>query len=149
VVDTQDGTVDTLMAQALSEGGRFSPDGRWLAYVTAESGQPEVYVAAWPGMTGRRQVSIDGGRFPDWSRESGELFFAKGDTLMVTRVSAGAPFAHSPPRPLFVSETFGSRSLWYAVSADGERFLVAAANPEALSSEIEVVVNWFEELRER
>jgi Tol biopolymer transport system component len=149
VVDTREGTVDTLLTDVEAEGGRFSPDGRWLAYVTAESGRPEVYVASWPGMTRRRQISRDGGRYPEWSRESGELFFARGDTLMVTRVTTGESFTHTPPRPLFVSRPFGGRSLWYSVSADGMRFLVVAANPDALSREIEVVVNWFEELRRR
>ncbi|MEJ2203975.1 MAG: hypothetical protein P8170_07685 [Gemmatimonadota bacterium] len=149
VVNLQDGSVDTVTAQTGAEGGRISPDGRWLAYTSLETGQSEVYVSAFPGLNRKRQISRDGGRMPEWSLQSGELFYVTGDTLMVTEVTTGSSFLNTTPQPLFVSAGFASNELWYAVSPDGQRFLYPAANPEAPAEEIHVVVNWFEELRGR
>jgi hypothetical protein len=98
-------------------------------------------------MTEKRQVSRRGGRPPSWSADSGELFFVSADTLMVSDVTTGDDFSYSTPRALFVSPDL--RRWWYAVSADGQRILYAARNPDASAREIHVVLNWFEVLRER
>ena len=126
--------------------GQFSPDGRWVAYTSSETGNAEVYVLSFPGLQGRQQVSVNGGRWPRWSAQSGELFFRQGDTIMVSKVSTGNAFVlEDLPRPLFVAS--GSGEGGYDVSADGQRFLVAAQNPDAPAREIHVVLNWFEELK--
>ena len=125
-------------------GGQFSPDGRWLAYTSSETGNTEVYVVSFPGLQGRQQVSVSGGTWPRWSAQSGELFFRQGDTVMVANVSTGDVFVREElPRPLFVTSARGGA---YDVTADGRRFLVAAQNPDAPAREIHVVLNWFEEL---
>ena len=125
-------------------GGQFSPDGRWLAYTSSETGNTEVYVVSFPGLQGRQQVSVRGGTWPRWSAQSGEFFFRNRDTIMVANVSTGDVFVREElPRPLFVTSARGGA---YDVTADGRRFLVAAQNPDAPAREIHVVLNWFEEL---
>jgi serine/threonine-protein kinase len=134
---------DSVIPMPASDGGEFSPDGRWLAYTSRQTGQEEVYVVSFPGLQGRQQVSMRGGSRPEWSAQSGELFFRNGDTLMVSRVSTEDAFVREDvPQPLFV---FSGGD--YEVSADGQRFLVAADNPDAPAREIRVVLNWFEELK--
>ncbi len=126
--------------------GQFSPDGRWLAYTSSETGNTEVYVMSFPSLQGRQQVSVNGGRWPRWSVQSAELFFRRGDTIMVSKVSTGDAFVREDlPRPLLAAS--GSPEGGYDVSADGQRFLVAARNPDAPAREIHVVLNWFEEVK--
>jgi DNA-binding beta-propeller fold protein YncE len=149
ILNLESGKVDTVTTSAPSEGGRFSPDGRWLAYSSDEHGPYEVYVVSYPALSAKQQVSSSGGRLPQWSAESGELFFVSGDTIMATRVTTGEVFAHSTPQPLFVKEDFPLNPVGYGVSADGQRFLYPAQNPDAKAREIHVVLNWFEELRDR
>ncbi len=141
LVDTERKRIDTVSMRASREGGKFSPDGRWLVWVSEETGESEIYVASFPGLRGRQQVSIHGGRFPQWSARSGELFFLAGDTLMVARVTTGASFAHTPPQPLFVTPP-GTMSLnGFVVSADGQRIYYAAPSPDAVAHEIRIVFN--------
>ena len=83
---------------------------------------------------------------PEWSADSGELFFVNADTLMVSDVTTGENFSYSTPRTLFVSSNF-LQGWWYAVSPDGQRILYPARNPDAPAREIEVVLNWFEDLK--
>lgn len=147
VLNLEDQSLDTVTTRAAVEGGRFSPDGRWLAYVSSDTGQNEIYVVSFPDLSGKQQVSSGGGRLPEWSRESGELFYVKADTVMVSDVVTGGSFTYSTPRPLFVSEDFTEILVGYAVSANGQRFLYPAPNPDAPAREIHVVLNWFEELR--
>ena len=149
VLNLDDQSIDTVTTHAVTEGGRFSPDGEWLAYVSDETGQLEVYVVSYPGLTGRQQVSSDGGRFPQWSGESGELFFVKGDTMMASDVTTVGSFTYSAPRPLFVWGGFSRMIIGYGVSPDGQRFLFTGQNPEAPAREINVVLNWFQELLAR
>ena len=75
----------------------FSPDGRWLAYDSDETGRPEVYVVSFPEIGGREQVSTEGGDHPRWSAAGDELFFWRDTTLMVTDVSTGESFSAGPP----------------------------------------------------
>ncbi|UCD23735.1 MAG: serine/threonine-protein kinase [Gemmatimonadota bacterium] len=147
VLNLADQSVDTVTTEAGVEGGRFSPDGRWLAYPSDETGDYEVYVVSYPGLSARQQVSVNGGRYPEWTGQSGELFFVNADTVMVSDVGTGDNFTRSVPRALFVSPGFTHGLLGYAVSADGQRILYPARNPDAPAREIHVVLNWFEELR--
>jgi Tol biopolymer transport system component len=141
LVDTEGTHVDTVSVRASRDGGKFSPDGRWLAWVSDETGEHEVYVAAFPGLHGRRQVSVRGGRFPQWSARSGELFFLAGDTMMVSRVITGASFAHTSPQPLFVTAPGVMGLTGFAVSADGQRIYYPAPSADAAAHEIRVVLN--------
>ncbi len=143
-IDTQ--KVDTIGTTGTSNGA-FSPDGRWFAFTSSETGRQEIYVVSYPGLTARQQISTDGGRLPRWSRASGELFFINGDTMMVTEVSTSAGLDWTTPRSLFAAPDLTTVIVGYGVSADGRRILYPARNPDAPAREIHVVLNWFEELK--
>lgn len=80
---------------------KISPDGRWLAYVSNESGRDEVYVQAFPGPGGKWQISSDGGSEPVWSRDGRELFFRSGEKMMVVQTTTQPSFSASSPQLLF------------------------------------------------
>jgi serine/threonine-protein kinase len=125
----------------------FSPDGKWLAWVSNESGGPEVYVTDYPDKRGRWQVSTDGGTAPLWARDGKELFYRDGDRLMVVEIAGEGALTLSKPMLLFEAPfaTWG----WltnYDISPDGQRFLMIQPSEQA-SREIHVVLNWDEELK--
>jgi dipeptidyl aminopeptidase/acylaminoacyl peptidase len=123
----------------------FSPDGRWLAYQSDETGRPEVYVVPLTSLTSVRQVSTDGGTFPNWAPGGDELFYLNGDTLMVKAVSTEGDDLHlGAARPVF----HYPRLFEFDVAPDGQRFVIRTTNTEAMVREIRVVLNWFEELKE-
>jgi serine/threonine-protein kinase len=125
----------------------FSPDGRWVAYVSDESGRAEVYVRPSLGPGSRTQVSVDGGTAPVWSRNGRELFFAKGDTLCTTAVRLGRTFASGAVRRLFSGPySFDEVTVNYDVTADGQHFLVPRSRIDSAPRQLELVLNWFEEL---
>ena len=126
----------------------FSPDGRWLAYVSDESGRSEVYVQSFPGPGGKYSISINGGSEPVWAKSGRELFFRDGDRMMVTEISTEPSFTASKPRILFVGAFFRSNSrINYDVSPDGNRFVMTKDGDQAAEGQINVIVNWFDELK--
>ena len=137
---------------------KISPDGRWMAYTSDESGQNEIYVRPFPEVNkGRWQVSTSGGGWPLWSPNGRELFYLSNDSAMAVSVETGPTLSFGTPKTLFRSTYLGSSStggtLW-DISPDGKRFLLvkdAAANgkPTEFPRKINIVVNWFEELRQR
>ena len=133
-------------------GVRFSPDGRWLAYVSDESGRYEIYVQPFPGPGGKWQISTDGGNDPLWA-PNGELFYVNGNRMMVVETKTQPTFSANTPKVLFEGryERTGTGSTNYAVTTDGQRFvMVKIAGPEgAAPTQINVVLNWFEELKKR
>jgi len=132
---------------------RFSPNGRWIAYVSNESGRYQIYVVAYPGSGGKLQISTEGGTEPVWNPNGRELFYRSGNKMMVVEVSNQTSFTASKPRLLFEGKFLltPATSPNYDVSPDGQRFLmVQAAEPEQQSAtQINVVFNWFEELKRR
>jgi eukaryotic-like serine/threonine-protein kinase len=121
-----------------------SPTGRWIAYMAADSGTPEVYVEPVPPTGERWQVSTEGGADPQWRADGREMYYIAADGwLMVTDVLSAAPFRTGRPRRLFsvaVPELHGPSD--YAVSPDGQRFVVnTVLGPPAIPP-IQVVVNW-------
>ena len=104
-----------------------SPDGRWVAFQANESGRWEIYVAAFPTFTSKRQISNGGGLQPQWRGDSRELFYLSPDgSLMSVRVDPRAEFTASRPAPLFttnISPFGGGTQPQYGVTADGQRFL--------------------------
>src|SRR6185436_12404072 len=82
-------------------GGKFSPDGRWIAYISDESGQYEGYVRPYPGPGGKWQVSTQGGGEMIWSRDGKELFYRNGNKWMVAAVNLEPEFKPETPRVLF------------------------------------------------
>ncbi|HEV2118456.1 MAG TPA: protein kinase [Terriglobales bacterium] len=129
----------------------FSPDGRWIAYTSDESGSFEVYVQPFPGPGGKWQISGDGGDTPVWAHNGRELFFVSSDKLMSVSVTTHPGFGASTPRmvahvPPALAIRLGNNR--YDVSPDGERFLFVKTNLEnGPPAEIDVVLNWSEELK--
>jgi serine/threonine protein kinase/Tol biopolymer transport system component len=150
VLRMDDHTSQPFLATRFAEGNpRFSPDGRWLAYVSDESGRPEIYVQPFPATGDKWPISTDGGTEPVWSRTGRELFYVNGDTLMAVDITTQPTFAARSPRLLFQGR-YGlspTASSGYDVSPDGQRFLrVQATRPEPPATQINVVMNWFTEL---
>ena len=134
--------------------GRFSPDGRWLAYVSDESGRDEVYVRPYPpGASEEHTISTDCGQAPVWSPDGGELFYQNGEQVMVVAVEQDEAFLASPPEPLFAGPYVlplpNSAAPNYDVARDG-RFLMmknAPTDEGQASAQLVLVQNWFEELK--
>jgi serine/threonine-protein kinase len=136
----------------------FSPDGRWLAYNSSETGRPEVFVASFPPGGGKWQVSDGGGTQAQWSGDGRELFFRTDAGIMSVRVAAeGGSFRASRPEVVFEGNFLGGlRGVLlpgynfpdYDVSADGKRFVMFQGTTEgALATEAKVVLGWFGELQ--
>ena len=125
----------------------FSPDGKWIAFHSNESGRDEIHVVSFPVADVRRQVSVAGGRYPRWSRTSGELFYWQDNTLMAARVNTAGGFRRELPTALFTMTDADPGYERWDVAADGRRFLIAAKNPDAPAREIHVVLNWLATLR--
>ena len=129
---------------------RLSPDGRWLAYTSNESGRVEVFAQPFPGPGGRSQISTDGGTEPVWSRDGRELFYVNGDKMMAVEITTTPAFRAGAPRLLFEGRYLFSPNAVaaYDASADGRRFLrVQPMHPDPPANQIHVVLNGFEELR--
>jgi serine/threonine protein kinase/Tol biopolymer transport system component len=151
-----------VRAPGAAYDGEFSPDGRWVAYVSRESGREEVYVVPFDGnqvsntppfeqvaITKRWQVSASGGAFPRWRRDGKELFYvARREQFMATKVDAKeSAFSLGEARPLFRAP-LAAAAFPYDVSPDGQRFLVNTfAEPGTL--DFTVVVEWKELLKSK
>ena len=126
--------------------GVLSPDGRWMAYASDESGRFETYVTDFPQKRGRWQISTNGGMQPSWRADGKEIFYVAPDqTFLGVAVAGSEDFQAAPPVALFKANFPPSvPAYWryYVPSADGQRFLVAALLAEAGASPINVVVNW-------
>ena len=123
---------------------RFSPDGRWIVYMSNESGQFEVYVKPFPGPGGKWQVSTDGGREPQWSADGKEIVYvAEGGTLVSVPVTTGTTFTASKPHELFPVrlQPITIRNRWL-VAPDGQRFLLLEPEGTSRSLPMTVVLNW-------
>ena len=132
---------------------RFSPDGRWLAYNSDESGRYEVYVQPYPGPGGKWQISTEGGTEPVWNPNGRELFYRSEDKMMAVDIATQPGFAAGRPRKLFEGR-YGDFPLParanYDVSPDGQRFLMTKETEQNSSAtQINVVLNWFEELKQK
>ena len=121
----------------------FSPNGRWVAYVSNESGDMEVYVARFPGLEDKVEISAAGATRPRWSRDGRELFYRQGDALMAVAVNAGAAFRADTPRRLFEGAYSGeSGESAFDVSLDGQRFLMVKSDEASTLRQLTVVQNW-------
>jgi Tol biopolymer transport system component/predicted Ser/Thr protein kinase len=121
-------------------GAKFSPDGRWIAYASDESGRSEIYVVSFPEMRSRRQVSADGGIFPNWADDGRTLYYLQSGHLIAHEVNTEGDFTKGHARPLFATE-----AVQYAIMPGG-RFLLSERNTQPASSPLYIIVNWFEEL---
>jgi hypothetical protein len=146
-----DGTATApVFADVLYENqGQFSPDGRWMAYTSDESGQFQVYVQPIPPNGAKWQISSAGGSQPRWRPDGKELFYAAPDRkLMAVPVKIDSSFAAGVPVALFegidLLDLAVNRALTYRPAADGQRFLVSAAagGDAATATSLTVVTNW-------
>ena len=132
---------------------RFSPDGRWVAYISNESSRNEIYVQPYPGPGGKWQISTDGGTEPAWNPNGRELFYRSGDKMLAVDITTQPSFAAGKPRLLFQGPYLPSpaTSSNYDVSLDGQRFLMVKPNEQEQTAptQINVVLNWFEELKQK
>jgi Tol biopolymer transport system component len=132
---------------AEEKNAQWSPDGRWIAYASNQDGIDEIYVQPFPAGDGRWQISRGGGRQPQWRADGRELFFVSRDKhLMAVEIDvSGSQLVHGAARPL-IDNVRGAEAerthhgVPYAVTADGERFIVAA--PVDAIRPISVVLNW-------
>jgi len=132
--------------------GRFSPDGRWIAYSSDESGKPEVYVQSFPMTQGKWQVSISGGSAPEWGKDGKRIYYLAPDKklMAVDLRPAAASFEQGIPKPLFETDVdIYNAPNRYAVSNDGKRFLINVSAEGTNSKPITVVLNWTSELTKR
>jgi len=126
---------------------RFSPDGRFVAYDSDESGSRQVYVTSFPGPGGKQQVSTNSGEDPVWRRDGKELFFLSEGKLMAAEVKAnGSGLDISNPQLLFDAHSGFGPWAHYDVTPDGKRFLVATVG-EGGSAPMTLVVNWTADLK--
>jgi len=132
-------------------GPDLSPDAKFLAYQSNESGRHEVYVQPFPDGGAKWQVSTNGGNGPRWRGDGKEMFYVEGGTLMAVSVTTSPTFSVGAAQPLFEDQTaFEGRGQLYDVTPDGQRFVVVETLGDADTGQaIHVVENWYEEFRDR
>ncbi len=139
-----------LIRPTAGECGLLSPNGKWVAYASSESGRAEIYVDSYPGLAEKIAISTNGGNCARWSRDGRELFYRQGDALMAVPVDASTSFRPGKPRRLFAGPYRGeSQEPAFDVSPDGKRFLMIKSDEAATLRQINAVQNWLEELREK
>jgi len=150
---SEEGEAKPLIVTEFNEGfPRLSPDGRWLAYVSNESGKYEVYVQSYPGGSEKVTVSTEGGFEPLRSPDGRELFYRGGGSVMVVSIQTTPAFRSSRPAQLFedpylhggeISAVGGT----YDVAPDGQHFLMIEGGEEERGNQLNLVLNWFDELK--
>ena len=140
-----------LQSQWLIRNAQFSPDGKFVAYSSSETGTWEVYVSPFPGFGSKWQVSRGGGEQPRWRRDGNELFYLAPDgKLMAVGVKTGAGFESGTPAALFLTHPRQPLSAMdffsYDVTADGQRFLVNTKLDTSNSAPLSVILNWSAEI---
>lgn len=155
---TGDRTPAVFLATAANEGqGEFSPDGKFMVYTSNESGRNDIYVQPFPATGGKWLISTGGGVEPHWRRDGKELFYVSAAPLKLMAVDVKpnqATFDAGIPHALFEVPTLASsppgpttRTGSYAVSADGQKFLLSLQPATQLPSRLSVVLNWTTGLR--
>ena len=151
---TRQGDARPLLSSASRESSPdLSPDGQWLAYVSDESGRREVYMQPFPDLGERVTVSTNGGDEPRWSPTGSELFYRETDRMMVVSVQTSPRFRLTAPSELFRGDFL---SPWnqsgvartYDVAPDGQHFLMIERGEVEGATDLHVILNWFEELKQ-
>ena len=140
------------------EQAQFSPDGRYVAFQSDDTGRPEVYICSFPDCEAERRVSLRGGMFPRWAKKQGSLYFREGtDNLMEVKITTQPELYVGTPRRLFSSPYLympgAVRSRHYDVMDDGRHFVVVRGGPARISkdnpAEIHVLQNWYAAFKDR
>jgi serine/threonine-protein kinase len=135
-----------FLVTSFNEGGpKFSPNGRWIAYTSDESGRLEIYLQRIQGTGGKKLVSTDGGNLPIWSHTGSRLFFLNGNKMMAAKVDpeSGAP---GSIESLFELQNL-EPGMGYDVAPDDNSFAMVVKNDQPPATELRIVLNWFEELK--
>lgn len=140
-----------LQSQSSVRNAKFSPDGRWVAYSSNETGNWEVYVSAFPNASSKWQVSRGGGEEPRWRRDGKELFYLSGDGKMTAvAIGTGSNFEAGPPLTLFQThrrQPISAMDVFtYDVTADGQRFLINSKLDEPNAAPLSIILNWASEM---
>jgi Tol biopolymer transport system component/predicted Ser/Thr protein kinase len=140
---------EKIISSPATEGNpAFSPDGHWLAYISNESGQNEVYVVPFPHHEGKYQISTNGAYWARWLPNGKSLMYLSGWSVMEVDVTLSPTFDFSPPRK--VLELPRSWNGFWDVTADGKRFVIAASKTGGVQlSQVNIVVGWFQELTKK
>ena len=140
-----------LQTEFNERSGRFSPDGRWIAYASDESGTYQIYVQGFPGGGSKWQVSTNGGNWPMWRRDGKELYYVSADRkIMAVEVKGeGTTFERGLPQALFDVHPASliNAQARFAVTGDGQKFLVNNTIGDATSAPVAVVLNWTADLK--
>ncbi|MFI5113785.1 MAG: protein kinase [Terriglobales bacterium] len=136
-----------LQTEWTVRNAQFSPDGRWIAYASNETGSWEIYVSPFPSINGKWQVSNGGGQEPRWRQDGKELFYLSADgKMMAAAVTTGASFKAGSPVALFQTHrrqpVSSQDDFSYDVSGDGQRFLIATKMDEANAAPLSILLNW-------
>ena len=126
----------------------LSPDDRWLAFTSGETGRAEIYVTDFPSSREHHQISVDGGREPVWSRDGRELFYRRGPDMFGVPVNADRRFSAGRPTMLFEGP-YVRNVLDYDVAPDRRFLMIKPSQDELSPPELRVVVNWVDELMRR
>jgi Tol biopolymer transport system component len=137
--------VAVLRSDFLVRSARLSPDQRWMAYVSNETGRDEIYAQRFPGPSGKSMISAVGGTEPCWRGDARELFFLSASRVLmsVQTDDSSQVLRAGVPRPLFPTR----RAQWYALSDDGKHFLVTMTPDDTDPPSINVLLNWTQDLR--
>jgi Tol biopolymer transport system component len=158
IADVESGEMEPFQTTEFGEFNPvFSPDGRWMAYDSNESGRTEIYVRAFPASGGKWQVSDGGGALARWSGDGDELFYRTDDGLMAVEIDgSGENFRVGTPNELFNGPFLGGINGIsvggyvfpdYTAAADGSRFVMFSGNAQSSrATSIRIVTNWFAEL---
>jgi len=143
-------TATPLLRTPFEERGiALSPDGRWLAYASNETGGNEVYVRQLREGSARWRVSVRGGTEPRWGRAGRELFFRNGDSVYAVAMQLGADVRAGPPRLLFGGKyqtSVNASNVFYDVSPDGSRFLMVREVTSTGAEELTVVLHGLDQI---
>jgi Tol biopolymer transport system component len=130
---------------------QISPDGKWLAYTSDESGRLEIYVSPFPGPGGKLAMSTDGGTEPRWSRDGRELFYRQGDRMMAVTITPGSSLTASSPRILFEGryQVTDTNSGGFDVAPDGRFLMIQPTVAEQPATEFNIVLGWLDDVNAR
>jgi hypothetical protein len=147
-LDGQPNANPFLATPFLETDGRFSPDGRWLAYESDESGRSEVYIRPFPGPGKKLAVSIGGGLAPRWPARAGEVFYTAGNAVFGVPVRTGPELSVGQPKKLFEISLAVTRDGYpYDVFPDGQRFVAVQDTEAAPRLRLAYIPDFFDELR--
>jgi len=153
LTDKKETPLITIPKSAQS-GSRYSPDGRWIAYESNESGRAEIYVEAVPRTGQRFQISKTGGARPVWSPDMSKLYFdnnASPTRMLAVSVRTQPAFSSTEPQTLPVTgfvQPSGTIRRQFDITTDGRQFLMTFP-PAPVAAQIEIIPNWFEQLKAR